>query len=195
MKEEEIELTNAQLLRLMAEEKLTENNMTTGIPEQETDVKRLLHELQVHQIELEMQNEELRRANEVAETALRRFTLLYDFAPLGYLTLDKEGIILDLNFTAAEILKEKRYSLINSNLKLFVSKESLPVFHEFFWQMYQSNAKESCKIWLGFDQQALCPVYLEGVVIEDEQDCLLSMLDISDAFKYGDKLENTGMNT
>jgi len=195
MKKEELELTDAELLRHKAEEKLVEKSKTTVIPKQETDIKRLLHELQVHQIELEMQNEELRRANEIAETALRKFTLLYDFAPLGYFTVDKEGSILDLNFTGAEILGDKRFSLIHSNFKLFVSEESLPVFHEFFWQVFKSNAKESCKLWLGYDKQRLCPVYLEGIVIEDEQNCLLSVLDISDAFKYGDILENAGLNT
>jgi PAS domain-containing protein len=195
MKKELLELTDAQLLRLKAEEKLVEKSKKTGTPRLETDVKRLLHELQVHQIELEMQNEELRRANEIAETALRKFTLLYDFAPLGYFTVDHNGSILDLNFTGAEILKDKRFSLINSNFKLFVSAESMPVFNEFFWQIFKSNAKQSCKIWLGYDKQLLCPVYMEGIVVEDEQNCLLSVLDISDVFKYGEILENSGMNT
>jgi len=195
MKKEELKFTDAQLLRQKAEEKLVEKSKTTGIPKLETDAKRLLHELQVHQIELEMQNEELRRANEVAESALRKFTLLYDFAPLGYFTVDKEGSILDLNFTGAEILGDKRFSLVHSNFKLFVSEESLPVFNEFFWQVFKSRTKESCKIWLGYEKHMLCPVYMEAIVIEDEQNCLLSVLDISDAFKYGEILENTGLNT
>ena len=195
MKKEELELTDAELLRLKAEEKLVEKSKTTGIPKLETDVKRLLHELQVHQIELEMQNEELRQANEVAETALRKFTLLYDFAPLGYFTLDHNAKVLDLNFTGAEILRDKRFSLINTNFKLFVLEESLPVFNEFFWQVFKSRAKESCKIWLGYEKHTLCPVYMEAIVIEDEQNCLLSVMDISDAFKYGEILENTGLNT
>ena len=195
MNKEELEMTDAQLLRYKAEEKLVEKSKATSIPKQETDVKRLLHELQVHQIELEMQNEELRRANEIAETALRKFTLLYDFAPLGYFTLNHTGSIQDLNFTGAEMLRDKRFSLVNSNFKLFVSEESLPVFNEFFWQIFKTNAKQSCKIWLGYDKHMLCPVYIEGIVIEDEQNCLLSVLDISDAFKYGEILENTGLNT
>lgn len=195
MKKEESEFTDVQLLRQKAEEKLLEKSKAKSIPKQETDAKRLLHELQVHQIELEMQNEELRRANEIAETALRKFTLLYDFAPLGYFTLNESGSILDLNFTGAEMLNDKRFSLINNNFKLYVSKESMPVFNEFFWQIFKSDTKQTCKIWLGYDNQQLCPVYMEGVAIEDEQNCLLSVLDISDAFKYGEILENSGMNT
>ena len=61
----------------------------------ETDAIKLLHELQVHQIELEMQNEELILANEAAETALKKYTMLYDFAPMGYFTLEADGIILN----------------------------------------------------------------------------------------------------
>ena len=82
----------------------------------ESDTRKLLHELQVHQIELEMQNEELRQANEIAEEALKNYTMLYDFAPMGYFTLDSDGSICELNFTGAEILGDKRFSLINSNL-------------------------------------------------------------------------------
>ena len=194
MKKNELEILDAQLLRQRAEEQVIEKSIS-GIPKQEIDTKRMLHELQVHQIELEMQNEELRRANEVAETALRKFTLLYDFAPLGYFTVDKECSILDLNFTGAEILGDKRFSLINSNFRLFISEESLPVFHAFFLKVFKSNAKESCKIWLGYNKERVCPVYLEGMVVEEEQNCLLSLLDISDAFKYGEMLENSSLNT
>lgn len=195
MKKDALELTDVQVLRQKAEELLVEKNRKTGIPKQETDIKRLLHELQVHQIELEMQNDELRNANEIAEAALRKFTLLYDFAPLGYLTLNNHGSIQDLNFTAAEILKEKRFSLLNSSFKLFVTEESMPVYNEFFWQVFKTNSKQSCKIWLGHDKLELCPVYMEGIVIEDEQNCLLSVLDISDAFIYGEKLGKQGRNT
>lgn len=195
MKNETPVLTDAQILRQKAEELLVEKRKKTGVPVQETDIKRLLHELQVHQIELEMQNEELRSANDIAETALRKFTLLYDFAPLGYFTLNNNGSIQDLNFTAAEILKEKRFSLLNSSFKLFVSEGSMPVFNEFFWQVFKTNTKQSCKVWLGHDKLQLCPVYMEGIVIEDEQNCLLSVLDISNAFIYGEKLGNLGKNT
>ena len=92
---------------------------------------KLLHELQVHQIELEMQNEELIQANETAETALKKYTMLYDFAPMGYFTLDPDGTICELNFTGAEMLGDKRFSLVNSNFKLFISEDSRPVFDVF----------------------------------------------------------------
>lgn len=171
-------LTDSQILRLKAEERLKEKKKRNN-PVIEADIKKLLHELQVHQIELEMQNEELQEANETAETALKKYTMLYDFAPLGYFTLEKDGSISELNFTGAEMLGEKRFSLVNSNFKLFVSESSQTEFDRFFSKVFTSNTKESCKVMLGYDGKPLCYAYIEGVVIGDEKKCLLSVVDIS----------------
>lgn len=147
---------------------------------QESDAKKLLHELQVHQIELEMQNEELKQANATAEEALRRYTMLYDFAPMGYFILEGDASIADLNFTGAELLGEKRFSLINSNFKVFLSEKSKPVFNSFFTKVYSSNARESCELVLGYNGKALRHIYAEGVVTGDDRQCLLSVIDISE---------------
>jgi PAS domain-containing protein len=180
MYNEEFDFTNAEMLRRKAEEKLKEKQRTNGLPQSETDIKRLLHELQVHQIELEMQNEELRRANETTEKALKKYTILYDFAPLGYFTIDSEGSICDLNFTGADMLGERRFSLINSNLKLFISESSRLKFNNFITEVFSSNAKESCEVMLATNNNSLCLVYMEGIVINEEQKCLLSVVDITD---------------
>jgi len=178
---EEKNLSDSRILRLKAEEKLKEKKKTAK-PVFEADVTRLLHELQVHQIELEMQNEELHEANETAEAALKKYTMLFDFAPMGYFTLEKDGSISELNFTGAEMLGEKRFSLINSNFKLFVSESSQSLFNKFFSKVFSGNTKESCELMLGYDGKPLCSVYMEGVVIGDEPKCLLSVVNIS-AFK------------
>jgi hypothetical protein len=185
MNYEETDLTDAQILRMKAEERL-KDNQKTSMPVLEADEKRLLHELQVHQIELELQNEELRKANEMAETALRKFTILYDLAPMGYFILDEEGTIEELNFTGANILHDKRISLLNSNFKLFVSEDFLPEFNDFFRKVFISNSKESCELMLGYGNNPLCPVYMEGVIADDERKCFLSVLDLSD-FKKQNK--------
>ena len=176
---EEMDFTNARMLRMKAEEKLKKKQKKLDISSEETDAKKLLHELQVHQIELEMQNEELKQAYETAETALKKYTMLYDFAPMGYFTLDSEGNICDLNFSGAEMLGDRHFSLINSNFKLFVSESSLPVFNNFFSKVFISNAKESCEVMLGYDKTPLCLVYMEGIVTGDDRKCLLSVVDIS----------------
>lgn len=179
MNYEETDLTDAQILRLKAEEEL-KNKQKTSKPIKEPDTKRLLHELQVHQIELEMQNEELRQANETAERALRKFTLLYDLAPVGYFILDDECTIQELNFTGARILRDKRISLINSNFKLFVSEESLFAFNEFFRKIFISESKETCELMLGYGDTPPCPVYMEGIFVDDDWKCLLSVLDLTE---------------
>ncbi len=179
MNSEEIDFTNAEMLRRKAEQKLKTVQQTARSTERETDLKKLLHELQVHQIELEMQNEELRQANETAAKALEKYTMLFDLSPMGYYTLDSEGTIRDLNFTGAEILREKRFSLIDSNFKLFLSEDSKLSFNNFLKKVFTSNAKESCEVILDYGKKPSRSYYMEGVVTENGQKCLLSVIDIS----------------
>jgi hypothetical protein len=180
MNNEELDFTDPRVLRTKAEEQLKEKQKQSDKQETEPDVKKLMHELQVHQIELEMQNEELRQAYEAAETALKKYTMLYDFAPMGYFSLNSDASICELNFTGAEMLGERRFGLTNSNFKLFVSPESLPAFNKFFSRVFTSDTKESCEVTLGYDNKQLCRVYMEGVVIGDDRQCLLSVINISD---------------
>lgn len=184
---DEMDFMNAEMLRLRAEELLKTKQQKKSISEEESDIKKLLHELQVHQIELEMQNEELRQAYNTSEAALKKYTMLFDLSPMGYFTLDAEGAICELNFTGAEMLGERRFSLLESNFKLFISEGSKPVFNNFFRKVYSSNTKESCEVLLGYDKKPLCSVYMEGVVTEDDHKCLLSVIDIS-RFKLQNKL-------
>ena len=183
---EKQDFTDAGMLRKKAEEKLKDGQKRAANPEIEADTMKLVHELQVHQIELEMQNEELKQANETAEAALKKYTMLYDLAPMGYFTLDEDGSIFDLNFTGAEILGEKRYSLVNSNFKLFISKQSQKVFNDFFKRVYTSGVKESCNVKLADDDVSLMDVYIEAIVTGDDRKCLLSVVDISGIKKQTD---------
>lgn len=178
-----MDFTNTGMLRKKAEEHLKKNREKMRPQAPETDVNRLLHELQVHQIELEMQNEELRLAYQKVEAALKKYTLLYDLAPMGYFTLNYDGSIMDLNFTGANILSDKRFALISKNFKLFLSESSLPVFNHFFDKVFSSESKESCQVMLAYNKQPLRLVYMEGVVIESGQKCLLSVVDISEFTK------------
>lgn len=180
MNKEKSSISDAQFLRQKAEAKLKEKKARKDVASIETDVRKLLHELQVHQIELEMQNEELIEANETAETALKNFTILYDFAPMGYFSLDAEANIQELNFTGADILGQKRFSLINANFRLFVSEKSLPVFNKFHSKVFTGDSKESCEVVLEYNKKTLATVYIEGIVVGEEKKCLLSVFDISE---------------
>jgi PAS domain-containing protein len=186
MNDEETGLSDAERLRRKAEEQLRLKQKIFDNDHTEGDVKKLVHELQVHQIELEMQNEELRLANETAETALKKYTMLYDLAPIGYFILDADGSICDLNFTGADMLKEKRFNLINSNFKLYISEESRTVFNDFFRLLYTGYTKESCNVLLGYDNRTYCPVFMEGIVTDDDRKCLLSVVDLTEFRKLSE---------
>jgi len=82
--------------------------------------RKVLHELSVHQIELEMQNEELRRVQKELEMSLERYFDLYDRAPVGYLTLSKEGLVLEANLTITKLLGMKRGALVRRPLTHFI---------------------------------------------------------------------------
>ena len=179
MNKEKRNFTDDQMLRRNAEELLKKKQVKMDKLAVETDAIKLLHELQVHQIELEMQNEELIQANETAETALRKYTMLYDFAPMGYFTLESDGIINELNFTGAEMLGDKRFSLVNSNFKLFITEDSRHVFDKFFSKVFSKKGKEACEVKLGYNGNPACTVYMEGIVTGEDKNCLLSVVDIS----------------
>lgn len=172
-------LTDAQLLRQKAEAELKKNNKKTGAAINEADTKKLLHELQVHQIELEMQNEELQEAYITSEKALKKYTMLYDFAPAGFFTLDKDSMICDVNFTGAEMLGERRFSLSGANFRMFVAVESKPAFDKFFRKVYAGNSKESCALKLGSEEKPLSLFYAEGIVTGEDRKCLLALIDIA----------------
>ena len=114
----------------------------------EPDTARLIQSLQEHQIELEMQNEELRIAREQAESAIQKYTELYDFAPLAYYTLSMEGDILELNLCGAQMLGKERKMLINSRFMFFVSDETKNVFSFLLDRVANTRTKQTCEITL-----------------------------------------------
>lgn len=102
--------------------KLDELDAALRLQGEEDEGKRLLQELQIYQIELEMQNQELREAQAKMEASRDRLSDLYDFAPVGYLTLDEKGKILEANITAANMLGVERIRLVGSPMTAYVSQ-------------------------------------------------------------------------
>ncbi len=109
------------------------------------DPQRLLHELQVHHVELEMQNAELQESRDRMEALLEKFTDLYDFAPVGYLSLDEVGRILEVNLTGAALLGAGRAALINRRLPSYIAPPSRRTFLRFLEQVFAGTGKKVCE--------------------------------------------------
>jgi len=118
------------------------------VPKSESDPQRLLHELQVHQVELEMQNAELQDARDRMEVLLEKYTDLYDFAPAGYFSLDEQGQILEVNLNGAALLGVDRARLINRRLPRFVAPSSQPIFLAFLERVFAGTGKQVCEATL-----------------------------------------------
>ncbi|MEN6331323.1 MAG: PAS and helix-turn-helix domain-containing protein [Smithella sp.] len=110
------------------------------------DARFLLHELRVHQIELMMQNEELRRAQEELEASRARYFDLYDLAPVGYCTLSEKGIILEANLTAATMLGVARGILVNKPITRFIFKEDQDIYYLYRKQLFEMDVTQTCEI-------------------------------------------------
>ena len=110
------------------------------------DVQQLVHELQVYQIELEMQNEELRRTQQALETSRDRYSVLYDFAPVGYLTLDQAGVILEANLTAAQLLGSARGALLRQRLTDFIVPADQDLFYRHRQQVVATYMSQVCEL-------------------------------------------------
>lgn len=138
--------SDALQLRRRAEHRLQAGKLDgKSLPE---DPVRLLHELQVHQIELELQNEELARTNEEAERLRDKYRDLYDFAPVGYFTLALDGTILESNLAGAALLGCGRARLVGHRLAKFMQAESRPAFDEFLHAAWRGSSEESVTLVL-----------------------------------------------
>ncbi|SPF44902.1 hypothetical protein SBDP1_510013 [Syntrophobacter sp. SbD1] len=109
--------------------------------------KDMVHELRVHQVELEMQNEELRRAQAEIEESRARYSDLYDFAPVGYLTLDEHGLVMEANLTLAKQLGIERTHLINKPFHLF-SQSDGETIREHLRTVFETQTPQTCRVLL-----------------------------------------------
>ena len=171
---------NSAELRLRAEEWLREKTATAHPQETEDEPLKLHHELHVYQIELEMQNAELRQARDELETALEQFTDLYDYAPVGYFTLDRIGTISRVNLTAAALVGVERSRLVGRRFGQFLSDEARPAFNAFLEKVFTSRAKEACELTILNKGSEALFMQVEGVAAESGQDCHIALIDITE---------------
>ncbi|MDP1948392.1 MAG: PAS domain S-box protein [Nitrospirota bacterium] len=161
-------LTKATALRRQAEELLRATNRDIeAMPVK--DVQQLVHELQVQQIELEMQNDELRRAQMALEAARDRYVALYDSAPVGYLTLDLQGTILGANLPACKLLGVNRKDLLGEPVIRFVARKDQPMFHQHLREPFDQDIRHVCAVDLIGRAGVPVPVQFESVAVQDEE--------------------------
>jgi PAS domain S-box-containing protein len=169
-------------LRRLAEERLRDETVTEQPPGTAEDPLKLLHELQVHQVELEMQNAELCQTRDKLETALEQYTDLYDFAPVGYVTLDRDGTISRINFTAADLIGLERSRLVGRRFGSFViGEEARSTFTAFIGRAFANPVKESCEVPLLKEGSSPLFVKIKAVAAASGQECRIALFDITDS--------------
>ncbi|OGV73183.1 MAG: hypothetical protein A3K19_30150 [Lentisphaerae bacterium RIFOXYB12_FULL_65_16] len=199
MKKNKTTSSAAADLRCRAEQRLQARRTAKARPPAEPETLRLLHELQVHQVELEMQNEGLLAAHAAADADLQQYTDLYDFAPVGYFTLGRDGSIRRANLTGARLLGVERSALSNRRFGLFVADVDRTAFNGFLNGVFEGEPREACEVALcrsghspasatGPGADGALHVRIEAVATEDGQTCRAAVTDITERWRLDDAL-------
>lgn len=172
------QMTRAELIRRLAE---LEKNAPA--PNVAFEHGRLLHELQVHQIELETQNRELRAAQQLIEITRDRYADLFDFAPVGYVTLDSKGVIREINLTAAGMLGVERARLVGVPFHLYVARDDLAQWREHLRALATPEPHTATELHLVRKGADPLPVLMRSMRVGDEASknhlCRVAITDIT----------------
>jgi len=180
MKKERNDCLDAATLRRRAEARLRAVAKKRDPARTLADTQRLVHELQVHQIELEMQNEELRESRVQVEAVLERYTDLYDFSPVGYLTLGRDGVIRQVNLTAAHLLGVERARLPRRRFEHFIDHSERTGFQVFLDKVLASHTKAVCEVTLLKKNKGPCSVQITAILSNDGREYRVTMVDITE---------------
>jgi len=218
MKQKKVAEGNSPGLRSRAEATVLKNRAEVPkglLPMPHAEAQKLIHELQVHQVELEMQNEELShartelemqneelsRAQTELEASRRHYFDLYHLAPVGYCILSREGLVLEANFTAVNMLDLALSTLVRKPITHFIFKEDLDIYYQHYKQLYQMNRSTACELrmvkkdgtsfWVqltstppdvvqGMSSEPVCRVVLSDIterrIVQEENSKLLAQL-------------------
>jgi len=183
-------------LRRKAEKRLKETSSTKDFSgASHESMATLIQELEVHQIELKMQNDELRRIQGDLEKTRDRYSHLYDFAPLGYFTLSENGIIEEANLTLSSMLESERSALIGKPFTRFVLRDDQDIFFKHRQNLLETETPQSCELRLikidGHDFYARLDCMILKNEDEDLRQIRVAVSDITErrlAQKQRDKL-------
>ena len=169
-----------QALRQRAAEEASRREAAAGREDRGGLTAASIHELRVHQIELEMQNEELRQAQEALEKSARENTELYDFAPVGYFTLRPDGTVVRSNLRGASMLGLDRSEVAGRRLGAFVDSAARPAFADFLKALFAGHGPSSCEVPLQREGQEPVHVHLEAVVSPSGSECRAVVVDVTE---------------
>ncbi|MEX2397501.1 MAG: PAS domain S-box protein, partial [Balneolales bacterium] len=157
-----------------------------------TEIIQLVEELQENQANLQAQNAELRSKVQSKERHLKKYAEFYDFAPIGYLSLEENGIIRDINLTVCELLGEDRQNLKNRTVLDFIHEDDKQIFSDHMKRLFRTRGSDICHIKVKYKEKCYF-IELRGIAVEDEDTgrlyCRCSMFNISDRVEAETELE------
>jgi PAS domain S-box-containing protein len=167
-------------LRRLAEAR--DKTIAAGTRRTPSKQDELVHDLQVHQIELEMQNEQLFNTQELLHESLEKYADLYNFAPVGYITLGRDGLILETNLTFSSQLNLERAGLINTSLGTYIAREDRSIFQSHLDLVFSSHESQTCELRLEKPKGPIFYIQLVSIAVEDGEStelCRTSVTDIT----------------
>lgn len=175
-------------LRKMAEKALALNGDYKAV-RTDSELRDLVHELQAHRIELEMQNEELRNAQVELEESRTRYSDLYDFSPVGYVTLDKNSMIIEANLTlASEMLFVERGGLVKTPFNRYFNRDDKQILFQFIRSLQEEDAPQTCEVSLKGGRGVEFHARLDGIQVEDGN-LRVSIVDITERGRAEEQLK------
>jgi PAS domain S-box-containing protein len=172
----------------LRKQKKNQKSKAARIVKTEADSQRLVHELQVHQVELEMQNAELQEGRNRMEVLLEKFTDLYDFSPVGYFTVAAAGTIRQVNLTGAHLVGVERSRLVGLSFGTLVSAAQRPAFNSFLKLVSADQTSQSIDVELLNQGQPLRVIRIRAQRSPAGEECRVVVVDITELNREIDKV-------
>ncbi|MBN2232322.1 MAG: PAS domain S-box protein [Deltaproteobacteria bacterium] len=155
------------------------------LPADPDDVKRLVEELRIHQVELEIQNEDLRTLRNELESSQRRYADLFHLAPVGYLVLDRSGLIREANLRVDELLGRRRAYLLGHPLTVFIHPDDHDNFFSLLREVYRRGRRQEAELRLRLHDERACIVQMTAEIVQRENgaagdaECRAALIDVT----------------
>lgn len=176
-------------LRLRAEKELKSRPNSTYTLRGAEETQRFIHEFEVHQIELEMQNEELRQMRDEMEKSLNEYTDIYDFAPVGYLTFNNDGVICSANLFISTLLGVDRSCLTGKQFANLIDPVSRPTFENFIATVFTEHKMQTCELELLNHSGCARFVQVEAMSTASRTECRAAVIDITKRREMEEQIE------